>query len=398
MRIFGICTLFSAAYASAAIRSDAMRSDEGIKCQLADPVLDKLDARTRRMVCELLDREIVTPALRPTLQAFDERIAVHDAEMVLTLGDVIARYGLTSVYGLGGRPDLAIKYQADCSLYERIHPLLMDYGLMDELRNSGLVPKVYMVSAPAPFKAFRGDRSKFEPSLEDAEKCEKSPRATVRFMVMERVPMSLFGYVDTFPNKVVPFEEAIRIVRNTIDGIERMHTRGIIHGDIHPGNVVMMNQEISQIAFIDFGMGFFAESLVAKPAISHEPLSRVHCYLSHYNLAGYRFSYRDDVYKAVMLLAYLLNGESFMRYCVMLQDYPEAMLQFKRDDFVFLLPGEADRIEALPILQDEKDLVRSCLRNILRLVRDIEPVDAIPRYGDIVAELVRIELIVHPKY
>jgi serine/threonine protein kinase len=318
--------------------------------------------------------------------------------MVLPITEVIARNGLTSVYGLGGRPDLAIKYQADCSLYERIHPLLMDFGLMNELRNEGLVPNVYMVSAPTTFVASTMGSVKLNLSPEDAEKCAESPHRAVRFMVMERVPMSLFGYVDTFPNKVVPFEEAIRIVRNTIDGIERMHTRGIIHGDIHPGNVVMMNQEISQIAFIDFGMGFFAESLVAKPAISHEPLSRVHCYLSHYNLAGYRFSYRDDVYKAVMLLAYLLNGESFMRYCVMLQDYPEAMLQFKRDDFVFLLPGEADRIEALPILQDEKDLVRSCLRNILRLVRDIEPVDAIPRYGDIVAELVRIELIVHPKY
>lgn len=95
---------------------------------------------------------------------------------------------------------------------------------------------------------------------------------------MDRIRSDLSGLVD---GRRLRLHNTIEIMLKTIRGIKQMHDRGIMHGDIHTGNVVIMSKDNPRIGFIEFCLAF---SL----------------YLT-YESDGYRASYRDDVYRAVLI-------------------------------------------------------------------------------------------------
>jgi serine/threonine protein kinase len=206
---------------------------------------------------------------------------------------------------------------------------------------------------------------------------------------MERAETSLdtLAYDMNRAGHRVPVVEAIKVMIQALQAIERIHVKGVVHGDIHWGNLVLLNRNGHQdLRLIDFGNAMFADEMELLPAIVRVPGSYNHCYFSHWNLAGYRFAYRDDVFKALMVGAFLINGPKYSEYCVGLESDIQAMMAFKRDSFLFALPNR-DHIAELPIDSDTKRIVRQRLSNALVLARTPRHVDDLPNYGGIVDEL-----------
>jgi hypothetical protein len=174
---------------------------------------------------------------------------------------------------------------------------------------------------------------------------------------------------------------------HAIRAIERIHSQGVIHGDVHWGNLVLMRRgEELGISLIDFGNAMFADEMERLPVMARVPGSYNHCLFSHWNLAGYRFAYRDDVFKALLVGAFLINGPKYSEFCVGLESDITTMMLFKRDSFLFALPNR-DHIAELPIDSDTKRIVRQRLSNALVLARTPRHVDDLPNYGVIVDEL-----------
>ena len=55
----------------------------------------------------------------------------------------------------------------------------------------------------------------------------------------------------------------------------------------------------SRLGYINFANAFFVEEMQGEPERIAEHLQRAHCFFSPYDMEGFRFSFRDDVFKAV---------------------------------------------------------------------------------------------------
>jgi serine/threonine protein kinase len=73
------------------------------------------------------------------------------------------------------------------------------------------------------------------------------------YLVMEKVQGShMLNYV--YDNG--PFDElkAKRIVQQIIEGIDYMHEKGVVHRDLNPTNVFLVDEEKNQIKILDFNV------------------------------------------------------------------------------------------------------------------------------------------------
>jgi serine/threonine protein kinase len=207
-------------------------------------------------------------------------------------------------------------------------------------------------------------------------------------MVIEKVTSTIYDYVLSRKGQPVRVETALVLMAAVIQGLSLMHDRGVIHGDIHAGNVVMLGEKT--VGFIDFGNAFFSEELIgANPRIAGH-LEQVHCFYSPYDIEGYRFSYRDDVYKAVWLGAFLLGGLPQQTYFNELsnQGRAEEVYNFKKFGDMFVYPGGPDRIQQLQnVTEEAKSRIKFHLARVAEKVRSIDDIMERPDYFGIIAEL-----------
>jgi serine/threonine protein kinase len=73
------------------------------------------------------------------------------------------------------------------------------------------------------------------------------------FIIMERFTTTLGAYVQ---KRTLTDEESERLRRMVLEQLENLHEEGIVHGDLSPGNIVLMINSsgiIRKLAFIDFG-------------------------------------------------------------------------------------------------------------------------------------------------
>lgn len=183
---------------------------------------------------------------------------------------------------------------------------------------------------------------------------------------MERIRSDLSGLVD---GRRLRLHNAIEIMLQKMRGIKQMHDRGIIHGDLHTGNVVIMSKDNPRIGFIDFCLAFSLYST--------------------YESDGYRASYRHDVFRAVLIGSILLNRGNFMNYCRLLADKPpESHIKFKNEEFLFIIPNTVDRFEQhLFASSEDRIMVEAHLQRVLDLVHNVPDIRERPPYHEIIFEL-----------
>ena len=343
---------------------------------------------------DFINQNTFEPLLRENI----EQVPSTDSISVFSIGDTIAVTQQSIIFGIQETRKYVIKYQADCDRKGPIHPLLRDAWFLNLFRDTAIVPKVLFVSPPTPMGMGVSLKTNFHITPTERAYCVVENRS-VRFMVMERMSGDLYALMNRMLRP--SFKLGIDIMIKLVDGIREIHDRGVVHGDIHPGNIGLIpnpeDPRMSDLVFFDFGSAFFIEEKTGLDDRERPRLDYVHCLYSHWNLEGYRFSYRDDVYKILMIGAMLLNGRSWTDYCVDLESDGEAMLLFKRDSFIFEFPGGPDFIGSLPFRLGQRKTIRSKLEAVLDSVRSLNGINDVPDYDFVIEQLAEIYRMVQKR-
>lgn len=230
-----------------------------------------------------------------------------NTEFVPALGiinlDASISTGPTSrVFNIFGRPDLVIKYQANLHFASgSIHPLVRDYWFTDHAAQLGVAPKPLFLSPSKRLPTFVDRKTNFQLSIQ-SRMLAVSQASTVRYMITKKVGMSLSD---------VSKKKGPLIMRNVFvigiqlfEAIATLHRNGIIHGDLHSGNVCL-KIDLPEIILIDFGQSLFVdeeiEAFIGKP-------SKPHFQHTPWQLEGYKYARRDDAFKALVLMAEMAIG------------------------------------------------------------------------------------------
>ena len=309
-----------------------------------------------------------------------------------TLSSVIARTKTSTVFGVNEFPNLVVKYQVNCEWLGKIHPLARDFWFMQALDGTGIVPKTLFLSPPVKFENRTNTKTDFRMMEAKRDACERDPRSSVRYLVMERISGTVYDLISQWRDAPVPFETAVLFGIKLLQALRVMHQKGIVHGDIHAGNVGITQREDgnSYITLIDFGHADLAEYPEARPARVREPWTHVHHSFGIYELDGYESSYRDDVYRAIEIVAILLNGPAYYDFITGLDRDHARLRKFKLHDFIFsnMVPG-IDPFAALTTTESNKAEILLCFKRLLQLARNLDKTDKALAHDDIIKELQR---------
>ena len=414
--------------------AEAHQVDKPLVAQYPLTQLRSIDAGLREFILANQIRDAHSPGIyTPRIYDFDmtESIPGLDREPVtIALGPVMTTVYDATVHRIEGDESKIVKYLCDCAGREWIHPLLRDEYFSNKMHALGLAPKVHYVS-PARKLTFSRPTSKtrFRMHIVKASACARESRSSVRFMVRDAVPQTVSDLAARYASmdhiQRIPIHLAMSIASKTIRGLERMHDAGIIHGEIHAGSVVLMAESAGtfDVGFFDFGEAKTAEEMMTRPIqggeeegmryadwlyipytprgvdyaklqtpppADSEGLRYLNSYMSPFELQGFEPSFRDDVFRAVQMAAFLINGPTYKAFVESLPwKFTEGShLAFKAGEFLFNSIDGPDVIEAIPgITAAAKGEIRERLQAVLDLVRNVEGVATRPPYSAILAEI-----------
>ena len=312
-------------------RSTPVAADLDLATLQAQQIVDDAENARYKPVLYQVFEEIPPPVCRREVGAY---IASSHYSTVFALSPARSRY------------PLVIKYQGDCDTgADATHPLLIDYWFARAASEHGLSPTPLFISpprrmirycevlshcvGPAASKIFLEDHGilnklQFNVFNDDASVQARRCMANgqVRYMVMERVGECLDSRLT---NPLSP-PEAVRVGIRVIRMLEELHqTARVIHGDIHPGNIcsILGGDPLTDLVFIDFGYAS-AVSDEGKCDGEKECLP-AHPALTPWQLGNYGFNRRDDVFKAVYMIAGLMFGNLLERNRKSICNRPDAV-------------------------------------------------------------------------
>ena len=311
----------------------------------------------------------------------------------IIIGDDALGNGVSSViFGSESHSQFVVKYQVHLDSTERdgLDSLVKDFMFGRIAAKIGVGARPVFISPSA--RILSPDSPKlrlfFQPPFTPRD-IERARRLWIRYMVMERMGDCLGDSATPPP---LPPVQAVQIGIDLMKLVERLHAAGVVHGDIHGGNVCRRLTNPDEIALIDFETAFFPHS--PETVVQERGrLEWVHASLTPWQLEGYSFARRDDVYKAFYLVAKLMVGPRLTdRFKVegssALLD-GEALLEWKRNGPLFETP-EFDPIAMLA----ESDSVKGGLNRIHAMVMDLTDVSVPIRYDRIVAGLETVQKLI----
>ena len=356
-----------------------------------DEYLDSLDRRTRKLALKQVDEDALSYDFTPRLFHADERmVVIRDALVDVSPGAVIATTFGSKIFKVRSDPTLVIKYQINCDALGEIHPLLRDYWFLSRLSGLGVTPQVHFVSPPTKFSLAASAKTATTMDSETRAICAADPSSTVRYMVMDRVGNAVYGYRGK-----LSFLDVVQVLTKTLAAIETIHENGIIHGDIHAGNVVVLDHKISSIGLIDFGKASFAKQ-TSRHDRFREPFQFVHHLLSPFEMEGFRPSYRDDFYRTLLLVPILMFGTPYIDYCAGLSK--DDIYQLRAHGEMFSYPDGPDMLSGLDpsVTEVNKVEIRDQLAFILEVAQGMTTIERIPPYELIMEAIDNIIVLLIP--
>jgi hypothetical protein len=129
------------------------------------------------------------------------------------------------------------------------------------------------------------------------------------FFTMEYLSgLSLESVLSAHRDVVLERAHALIIIRDVAAAMEHAHSRGVVHGDLNPGNIFITNE--GQIRVLDFGA---AHTPTRTPSITETAWDSTAYatprYASCQLLDGERADARDDTYSLACILYVLLAGK-----------------------------------------------------------------------------------------
>jgi len=198
------------------------------------------------------------------------------------------RYEILEVAGTGG---MARVYKARC---HRLNRLVAVKILRDDL------------SQDAEFRRRFHDESQAVAMLSHPNIVavyDVSRSSEVEYLVMELIDgISLKQYMQKKGNKL-NWREALHFITQITKALGHAHSRGIIHRDIKPHNVMVLRDGSVKVA--DFGIARLASG--GHSTLTQEALGSVH-YISPEQARGSYIDARSDLYSAGVVLYEMITG------------------------------------------------------------------------------------------
>ena len=195
------------------------------------------------------------------------------------------RYELLEVIGSGG---MAVVYKAKCHRLNRLvavkvlkSDLAEDADFRRRFRDESQA--VAMLSHPNIVSVYDVSRGETE------------------YIVMELIDgITLKQYMEK--RGQLNWREALHFITQIMKGLSHAHSRGIIHRDIKPQNIMVLRDGSVKVA--DFGIACLSTS---AQTLTQEALGSVH-YISPEQAKGDRIDARSDIYSAGVVLYELLTN------------------------------------------------------------------------------------------
>jgi eukaryotic-like serine/threonine-protein kinase len=122
------------------------------------------------------------------------------------------------------------------------------------------------------------------------------------YVVMEHVhgARTLSAYCR--PDNLLPIDEVVRIIFNSVRAMHYAHTRGIVHRDIKPSNIMLTMT--NEVRVIDFGIALWKDAEVSMiKGVAGSP-----SYMSPEQVKAEELSPRTDLYALGAVMYELLTG------------------------------------------------------------------------------------------
>jgi serine/threonine-protein kinase len=196
------------------------------------------------------------------------------------------RYEIQEIVGTGG---MAIVYKALC---HRLNRMVAVKILKDELAADEEFRRRFHAESQAVAQLSH-------PNIVSAFDVSKSEE--VEYIVMEFIDgMTLKQYMQR--KGVLPWREALHYITQITKALNHAHSRGIIHRDVKPHNIMLLRDGSVKVA--DFGIARFAS---VQNTLTKEALGSVH-YISPEQARGSQIDVRSDIYSAGVVLYEMLTG------------------------------------------------------------------------------------------
>ena len=197
------------------------------------------------------------------------------------------RYEILDVLGTGG---MAVVYRAYCHRLNRYvavkilkRELASDQDLRRRFHDESQA--VAMLSHPNIVAVY---------DVSQVDNCE--------FIVMELIEgITLKQYMQKRGGSL-NWREALHFITQIMQGLKHAHSRGIIHRDIKPQNVMVLRD--GSVKVTDFGI---ARSTTSQATVTQEAIGSVH-YISPEQARGSHIDARSDLYSAGVVLYEMLTG------------------------------------------------------------------------------------------
>ncbi len=198
------------------------------------------------------------------------------------------RYELLELIGVGG---MAKVYKARC---HRLNRLVAVKILRDDLsQDSDFRRRFYDESQAVAMLSHPNIVAVYDVNRSDE----------YEYIVMELIDgISLKQYMQKKGNKL-NWREALHFITQIVKGLGHAHSRGIIHRDIKPHNIMVLRDGSVKVA--DFGIARLTSA--GHSTLTQETLGSVH-YISPEQARGSHIDARSDLYSAGVVLYEMLTG------------------------------------------------------------------------------------------
>lgn len=196
------------------------------------------------------------------------------------------RYEILEVIGTGG---MAVVYKARCHRLNRFVAIKI---LKDELSQDAEFRRRFHAESQAVAMLSH-------PNIVNVYDVSRSDN--VDYIVMELIDgITLKQYMEQ--KGTLNWREALHFSTQIAKALEHAHSRGIIHRDIKPHNIMILKDGSVKVA--DFGI---ARVSSAQSTLTREALGSVH-YISPEQAKGGKIDYRSDLYSLGVVMYEMLTG------------------------------------------------------------------------------------------
>lgn len=197
------------------------------------------------------------------------------------------RYEILDIIGVGG---MAVVYKAMC---HRLNRLVAIKILKDEYLQDPELRQRFQAESQAVAKLSHANI---------VNVYDVSTQGDLDYIVMELIDgITLKKHLQQLG--VLSWREAIHFATQIAKALEHAHSRGVIHRDIKPHNIMLLRDGSVKVA--DFGI---ARMVAAQNTLTREALGSVH-YISPEQAKGARVDNRADLYSLGVVMYEMLTGE-----------------------------------------------------------------------------------------